>query len=147
MFVKKKILLVDDDEDLLRSFQINLEIFGYEVSTAIDSDEGLKALRSDDPDIIILDVMMNTNLEGYNFLHRIKKEPKYKMKPVLLLTGMFDQLGVNLYAAVEDVKVLPNVRIQDKPIPPLRLVEIIEEITGGKREKLYLFGEYARLFG
>jgi len=128
MLLKKKVLLIDDDEDLLRSFHINLEIFGYEVNTAMDSKEGLKMLETGKPDIIILDVMMHTNLEGYYFLHVIKSKPEYQMIPVLLLTGMTEQLGVNLYSAVEDVKVLPNVRFQDKPIPPLKLVEIIEDM-------------------
>jgi CheY-like chemotaxis protein len=126
--MKRKVLLIDDDQDLLRSFHINLEIIGYEVTTATDSEEGLKSLKNDRPDIIILDVMMNTNLEGYNFLHKIKEDSEYKTIPVLLLTGMADQIGVNLYSAVEDVKALPNVRFQDKPIPPIKLVEIIEDM-------------------
>ncbi len=126
--MKRKVLLIDDDQDLLRSFHINLEIIGYEVTTATDSEEGLKSLKKEKPDIIILDVMMKTNLEGYNFLHKIKEEPEYKMIPVLLLTGMTDQIGVNLYSVVEDVKALPNVRFQDKPIPPIKLVEIIEDM-------------------
>jgi CheY-like chemotaxis protein len=126
--MKRKVLLIDDDQDLLRSFHINLEIIGYEVTTASDSEEGLKSLKNDKPDIIILDVMMNTNLEGYNFLHKIKEDSEYKTIPVLLLTGMADQIGVNLYSAVEDVKALPNVRFQDKPIPPIKLVEIIEDM-------------------
>ncbi len=72
--------------------------------------------------------MMDTNLEGYNLLHLIKKEPEYKEMPIILLTGMVDQLGVNLYSAVEDEKMLPNVRFQDKPIDPLLLVELIEDM-------------------
>jgi len=126
--MKKKILLIDDDEDLLRSFQVNLEIFGYDVITASDSNQGLIMLKKEKPDFMVLDVMMNTNLEGYSFLHQIKKEPEYEKLPILLLTGMTDQLGVNLSPGVEDVKTLPNVRFQDKPVAPLFLVELIENM-------------------
>lgn len=126
--MKKKILLVDDDEDLLRSFQVTLESKGYDVITVNDGKEGFAKLKNEKPDLLVLDVMMNTNLEGYNLLHTIKKEPEYKKMPIILLTGMVDQLGVNLYSGVEDEKMLPNVRFQDKPIDPLLLVELIEEM-------------------
>lgn len=126
--MKKKILLIDDDDDLLRSFQVNLEIFGYDVTTAADSKEGLIMLKKEKPDLMVLDVMMHTNLEGFTFLHQLKNEPEYEKMPILILTGMADQLGVNLISAVENDKALPNVRFQDKPIAPLVLVEIIEEM-------------------
>jgi len=132
--MKKMILLIDDDEDLLRSFQVNLEIFGYNVVTAPNSDEGLIILKNEKPDLVVLDVMMNTNLEGFNFLLRIKNELEYKNLPILLLTGMSDQLGVNLFSAVEDVEILPNVRFRDKPIAPLELGELIEDMLQGKRD-------------
>ena len=128
------ILLIDDDEDLLRSFQVNLEIFGYNVVTAPNSDEGLIILKNEKPDLVVLDVMMNTNLEGFNFLLRIKNELEYKNLPILLLTGMSDQLGVNLFSAVEDAEILPNVRFRDKPIAPLELGELIEDMLQGKRD-------------
>lgn len=126
--MKKNILIIDDDKDLLRSFQVNLEIYGYNVFTATDSTEGFKMLKKEKPNLIVLDVMMNTNLEGYNFLHKIKKEPEYEKIPILMLTGMIDQLGVNLYSPVENEKTLPNVRFQDKPVAPLFLVELIEDM-------------------
>ncbi len=130
--MNKKILLIDDDEDLLRSFQVNLEIYGYEVVTAPDSREGMHMLENEKPDFIVLDVMMNSNLEGYNFLHQIKARAEWKQTPVLMLTGMVDQLGVNLLSAVDDENMFPNVRFHDKPIAPLDLVEIIEEMLPGE---------------
>ncbi|MFA4851395.1 MAG: response regulator [Bacteroidales bacterium] len=126
--MKKKILLIDDDEDLLRSFQVTLESKGYDVIAAYDGKEGFTKLKNEKPDLLVLDVMMDTNLEGYNLLHIIKKEPEYRKMPIILLTGMVDQLGVNLYSGVEDEKMLPNVRFQDKPIDPLILVELIEDM-------------------
>lgn len=126
--MKKKILLVDDDEDLLRSFQVILESKGYEVITVSNGKDGFVKLKEEKPDLLVLDVMMDSNLEGYNLLHNIKKEPEYKKLPIIILTGMVDQLGVNLRSGVEDEKLLPNVCFQDKPIDPLILVELVEDM-------------------
>jgi response regulator RpfG family c-di-GMP phosphodiesterase len=61
-------------------------------------------------------------------LHEIKKEQEFKSLPVILLTGMLDELGVNLVAGVEDEELFPHVRFQDKPIDPVLLMEIIHEM-------------------
>ena len=126
--MKKKLLLIDDDEDLLRSFQVILESNGFDVITCNEGKNGFLILKQDKPDLLVLDVMMNTNLEGYNLLHMIKSYPEYRNMPIILLTGMRDQLGVNLYSAVEDESLFPNVRFQDKPINPHLLVEMISDM-------------------
>jgi DNA-binding response OmpR family regulator len=124
--MEKKVLLIDDDEDLLRSFQVILEYNGFQVVTATDGKIGFAKLKEEHPDLVVLDVMMNSNLEGYNLLHTIKKDTENKKLPIILLTGMRDQLGVNLYSGVEDESLFPNVRYLDKPIDPLLLVEQIK---------------------
>ena len=126
--MKKKILLIDDDEDLLRSFQVTLENSGFDVITAFDGESGFLRLKNDKPDLLVLDVMMNTNLEGYNLLHVIKNVPEYKKLPIIMLTGMRDAIGVTLASAVEDESIFQNVRFQDKPVNPRFLAEIIEEM-------------------
>lgn len=126
--MKKKILLIDDDEDLLRSFEVTLENSGFDVITAFDGENGFLRLKNDKPDLLVLDVMMNTNLEGYNLLHVIKNVPEYKKLPIIMLTGMRDAIGVNLTSAVEDESIFQNVRFQDKPVNPRFLAEIIEEM-------------------
>lgn len=126
--MKKKILLVDDDEDLIRSFQIILESKGFSVITAHNGSDGLLKFKNEVPDLLVLDIMMNSDLEGYNLLHTIKKEEAYKDIPIIMLTGIRDQLGVNLYSAVEDESAFSNVRYLDKPIDPLLLAEKIGEM-------------------
>ena len=126
--MKRKILMIDDDQDFLRSNQVNIEANGYEVITASNGKEGFEKLVNEKPDLLILDVMMDTNLEGYNLLHKVKHESSYKNLPIIMLTGMVDQMGVNLYSAVEDAVIFPHVRFQDKPVDPLYLLELIEEL-------------------
>ncbi len=128
IIMKKTILLVDDDKDLVRSIQVILENQNYTVLTAHNKAEGMTKLKEGKPDLLVLDVMMDTNLDGYNMLHEIKKEQEFKSLPVILLTGMLDELGVNLVAGVEDEELFPFVRFQDKPVDPLQLLEIIKEM-------------------
>jgi Rrf2 family protein len=132
ILMKKTILIVDDDKDLIRSIQVILESQDFAVISAHNKTEGLKKLKEEKPDLLVLDVMMDTNLEGYNMLHELKKEQEYKSLPVILLTGMLDELGVNLVAGVEDEELFPNVRFQDKPVDPLLLMEIIREMIQKK---------------
>jgi len=126
--MRKKILMIDDDEDLLRSFQVILESSGFDVITCNEGKNGLLLLKNDKPDLLVLDVMMSTKLEGYEMLCLIKHEAEYKEMPVILHTGMRDQIGTSLLSALEDEMLFPNVIIQDKPIEPRKLVALIREM-------------------
>src|SRR3972149_10260319 len=112
---KKLILLIDDDVDLLSSLKITLEHNGYDVITAMNGTEGLSKLRESHPNLLILDIMMDSALEGYNVLNNIKGDVSIKNIPVIMLTGMADAIGVNFRSAVEDDKMFPNVIFMEKP--------------------------------
>lgn len=72
--------------------------------------------------------MMNSNIEGYDSLNVVKKDPDHGGMPVIILTGMRDKLGVILISDEEDEKLFLNVHFDDKPINPHLLVEIIEDM-------------------
>ncbi|MBT3241895.1 MAG: response regulator [Bacteroidetes bacterium] len=124
----KTILLIDDDQDLIDAFQIAIESQGYNTESANNGSDGYLKIKSHNPDLVILDVMMDNDLEGYNLLHKIKEDQIYHNLPIIQLTGMVDQLGVNLRSAVEEQDELPNVYFENKPIDPLRLIELIKEL-------------------
>lgn len=111
---KSKILIIDDDMDLLASTKLFLESHNYEVNTAINAKIGLDVLKSFHPDLIILDIMMDTNLEGYNFLNDLKSNDIFRKIPVIMNTSMAKAMGVNMRSAIEDVDSLPNTRFIDK---------------------------------
>jgi DNA-binding NtrC family response regulator len=129
--MKQKILLIDDDQDLLRSLQVILESKGYEVLTTEDAKIGRSLIDSEKPDLLVLDVMMKSDLEGYYLMQKLKKEKEHHELPIIMLTGMKDQLGVNLYSAVEDESLFPNVHFQDKPIDAQSFLELIKEMLDG----------------
>ena len=111
---KSKILVIDDDVDLLASTKLFLESKNYEVNTAINAKIGLSVLKTFHPDLVILDIMMDTNLEGYNFLNDLKSDDILKKIPVIMNTSMAKSIGVNMRSAIEDVDSLPKTRFIDK---------------------------------
>ena len=83
---KKLILLVDDEEHLLKINEIRLKASGYEVETANDGEKALNKARTINPDIIILDVML-PKLDGYKICQMLKFDETFSHIPIILLTA------------------------------------------------------------
>ncbi len=84
--VGRTILIVDDEVDLLDLLQYNLDKEGFRTVTATDGVEGLRRAREDDPDLIILDVMM-PKLDGIAVCRKIRYDAQLREKPVIMLTA------------------------------------------------------------
>ena len=82
---KKKILVVDDDQDMQKMLRLSIEASGYEFMSVSDGAEMLKAINTKTPDLILLDVML-PNMDGYTALREMRKEDKFKDLPVILVT-------------------------------------------------------------
>ncbi len=82
----KKILIVDDEPDIIEILQFVLEAQGYECITATDGEEGLNLAREANPDLIILDVMM-PKINGFKISRLLKYDNKYKDIPILMITA------------------------------------------------------------
>lgn len=101
---KKKILVVDDERDLVGILEARLKAAGYEVIAAFDGAEGLEKAREEKPDLILLDVMM-PKMDGYQVCRLLKFDEKFKEIPIILLTArnqprdqqLGEQVGVNHY--------------------------------------------------
>jgi diguanylate cyclase (GGDEF)-like protein len=86
MAPKFKVLVVDDDEDKLNLLAMALNMAGYDVLTAGDGQEALKAMAASEPDLVISDVMM-PRMNGFDLARRIRQNPKTKFIPVILQTA------------------------------------------------------------
>jgi diguanylate cyclase (GGDEF)-like protein len=84
---KRKILLIDDEVALLEVMKTNLEIEGYEVVTEMSGETGLVSAVVDQPDVVILDIMM-PGVDGYEICQRLKTDPRTKYIPIIILTAL-----------------------------------------------------------
>lgn len=111
---KNKLLIIDDDPDLLISLKAILEKENYIVFTALSKDEGISMLSEKSPDLLILDIMMETDLQGYYMLDELRSNDVFTEIPIIIYSGMADAIGVNFRSAVEDENLHPNVAFVDK---------------------------------
>ncbi len=88
METTKKILIVDDDIDVITVAETILRKQGYEVISASGKTEGIEKLKTEKPDLAILDVMMTTHYEGFELANEIVKSPELKNIPFLMQTSI-----------------------------------------------------------
>ena len=82
----KKILVVDDEKDIVETLSFMMKARGYEVLEGYDGEEGLKLAKEQSPDLIILDVMM-PKINGYKIARLLKYDSKYKHIPIIMVTA------------------------------------------------------------
>lgn len=124
----KKVMLVEDNQDLLLNFHLILEENKFEVSSAKNGNEALKILFSEDfmPDIIISDIMM-PDMDGYEFLKTISTIPKYSQIPFIFLTAL------SMPQDVQYAKELGADEFLVKPIEEEELIRIIHKKLNEKQ--------------
>jgi PleD family two-component response regulator len=125
---KSKILIIDDDVDLSASTKLFLQTQNYEVATAINTKTGLQILKSFNPDLVILDIIMDSNLEGFNFLNDLKSDDSLKKIPVVMNTNMSQAIGVNMRSVIEEDDNFPRTRFIEKSGDWDELLKAIEEL-------------------
>lgn len=126
-----KILMIDDDPDILTAIRIPLEASGHEFLVASSGLEGLEKIKETKPDLIILDVMMETATEGFHVAHRLRdRSPDaeyaaYRGIPILMLTAIHTTTPLR-FAPDEDY--LPVDAFLDKSADPDELLATVDEL-------------------
>jgi len=123
-----KILIVDDDPDLTQALKRTLESKQYAVVTASDRPEGMDKIKSEKPDLVILDVVMSTWEDGFEMSRELKADPQFKDMPILMLTAIKDRTGVDFKSAAGDPNWLPVDGFLDKPVEPDVLLAEVERL-------------------
>ena len=118
-----KILIVDDDPDMVAAGRMVLEKEGYEVSSAPNVVEGLRAVEEYDPDLLILDVMMEEPDDGLRLARDLRR--KGHTLPILMLTSVNQALGIHIGA---DPEIVPVDDFQEKPADPVTLVQKVKRL-------------------
>ena len=97
--MKRRILLVDDDRDLVETLTESLETEGYEVISAYDGDQGLEMIKKGKPDLIVLDVMM-PNKHGYQLAKELEGS-EFANIPLIMLTAVAEHIRETQFSHAE----------------------------------------------
>ena len=126
----ERILVVDDDPDLVEVMRLTLEAAGYQVFSAASGAEGLDKVKEIDPDLIILDVMMDYTTEGFHVTLQLRSpDPDseyapYSKTPILMLTALHSTTSLRF---TPDEDYLPVDDFVEKPLEPGALLEKVEK--------------------
>ena len=123
-----KILIIDDDPDIVEAMKVVLESRNYQVRVAKTGEEGLREGRRDKPELIILDVMMETSDKGFDVARELKWDPSYENIPILMLTAIKERTGLDFGKEAGDEHWLPVDDYCDKPLHPDELVSKVEAL-------------------
>jgi len=118
-----KILIVDDDPDMVEAVRIVLEREGHQVESAPNATDGLVKLEVTQPDLVILDVMMEEPDDGLQFARRVRKDGK--AVPILMLTSVNRALGLQIG---KDEEIVPVDEFMEKPLDPATLVDKVKRL-------------------
>ena len=129
------ILIIEDDKDIVDAMRIILESKAYQVRAAYNGKEGYAEIEEKIPDVIILDVMMSTDTEGFDLAYKLQRSPEYKKIPILMLTSFPQKMAEEGPEKFQHIlgEEWPVTMFFEKPIDPEKLLSAIEEILLQKR--------------
>ena len=122
-----KILVVDDDPDFVEWVKLVLADQGYEIVSAANGEQGLRLVEEEAPDLVVLDVIMSTVLDGLRMSQEMRENVAFRQIPVLMVTSIANTDYAELFPTDE------YVHIDDflsKPIPPEVLRERVSTLLG-----------------
>ena len=123
--MSRKIMIIDDDIDLVEAMRITLETDNYEVIDAQEGQKGLEILKKEKPDLLILDVMMGTLDEGFHIAYQIRNDEEIKDIPILMITAVGAQTGFE-FDMQRDEDFLPVNEFIEKPVNPQVLLDTVK---------------------
>jgi diguanylate cyclase (GGDEF)-like protein len=124
---QERILIADDDEDIVRFIEVNLRLEGFDVVTAFDGEQTLRRARSDMPDLILLDIMMPI-VDGYEVCERLRRDASTKNISIIMLTAksLSADKVVGLTLGADDYVI--------KPFDPIELIARVKSTLRRARE-------------
>ena len=123
---KAKILLVDNDVDIVDLNKAVLENNDYEVVTAFSGHEGLDKVKTEQPDLIVLALMMEKHDIGFTFTKKVKSDPIFKKIPILMLTSVAKVTGFE-FSQMKDGYWMKTDNFLKKPLAPDQLLVEIDK--------------------
>lgn len=122
---KAKILVVDDDPDFVEYMRTVLESSDYRVVSAGNSEQGMLALTREKPDLVVLDVIMSSVLDGLSMSQRMAEDPDLKHVPVVMVTSIANTDYLALFPTDESIHIDAFLT---KPIAPAELLRQVDRL-------------------
>ena len=127
--MRSKILIIDDDVDIQEVMSAILEQEGHEVHVASDGDEGFAKAKEIRPDLILLDVMMSSQDEGFQTAYRFKADPELAHVPIVMITSVSKVTGFR-FDRERDEDFLPVSDFIEKPVSKRTLLDVVRKHLG-----------------
>ncbi|TKJ29387.1 MAG: response regulator [Chloroflexi bacterium B3_Chlor] len=131
METRPKLLVVDDDPDILDAITTILGTQPYSIETARDGVECLDKVREDTPDLIILDLLMPRK-DGFAVVRELRENPKYAKVPILILTSVREDASRRRYE-LETGLAMDVQDYVEKPISPMDLIDRVRSLLGSSK--------------
>lgn len=120
-----KILIVDDDPDFVEITRLVLERAGHQVIEAANGEDGFTRARKERPDLMILDVIMDTVLEGVSVSQRVHEDPELRNLPIIMVTSIANTDYAELFPTDEYIHIDA---FMSKPITPTALLRQVDRL-------------------
>jgi len=131
----KRLLIIDDDPDFVSGIKTILDSAGYEVEVAYDPKVGLKALQTHPYDLLLLDIMMGRGAEGVMIARKLRKDPKLREMPVLIITGMREQIAFLFPGEPIHPRFVELDELVEKPVEPSLLLDKVSTLIQAAEER------------
>jgi two-component system alkaline phosphatase synthesis response regulator PhoP len=128
MSEKTKLLIIDDDPDFVEGVKAILEGANYETDVRYNPKDGFEALKSGKYDLLLLDIMMGRGAEGIMIARKIRKDPVLREMPVLIITGMREQIAFLFPGQALHPGFVPVDELVEKPVEPDLLLEKVQNL-------------------
>lgn len=128
MTAGKQLLMIDDDPDFVDGIRSILTTAGYAVDVAYNPKDGLRALQSKPYDLLLLDIMMGRGAEGVMIARKLRKDPKLREMPVLIITGIREQIAFLFPGGPMHPHFVPVDELVEKPVEPKLLLERVSAL-------------------
>ena len=132
----KKLLMIDDDPDFVAGIKAILDSTGeFEVDVTYNPKDGFKALQTKEYDLLLLDIMMGRGAEGVMIARKLRKDPKLREMPVLIITGMREQIAFLFPGEPIHPGFVKVDELVEKPVEPGLLLEKVHSLIQAAEER------------
>jgi len=115
---QKRLLIIDDDPEFVDGVRGSLTAAGYRVDAAYNPREGFETLKANRYDLLLLDILMGRGAEGIPLARKIRKDPRLAGIPILVVTGMRQQLEFLFRGRSVSANLVPGAEVLEKPVEP-----------------------------